>query len=243
MNISLGVIIAIVYLVARVVAAIAKESAKRKEEQRRREEAARRRGDVVATASAGGSAAAQLDPKPASGQTSAPPATSAYRTGTPKEDLAARRREQIDQLRNRRQIRQGLPQAGVARPPDQIAGTSARQSTTADQQEQVRRRQEQERAKALHGKQVRAQQRRQDAEARRDRQKRERAFKEAVRDEPVQHPAAPQVAAAAAAHASSVLAGRHPGQQLGLRLRLKNPESLREGLIIRELLDQPLSLR
>jgi hypothetical protein len=242
------IIIFCLYLAAHIISAIAKESAKRKAEQRKREELARQRGETgVLASSPGASSQIPVDPMRSGRGNPAvmtPPMTS-ERTGTRRDDLAARRREQIEQLRNRRQVRQGIPQGGGSRG----SVVQGRQPEVQfphpeSQDREAQRRRELEEGQKKRERQEKVQKGELEAKVRKEQTRREQVIRES-RQAAAELRATPEQIVAEERPNDSIAAGR--AHQIVVRdhfrARLMEPKSIRELLVLKEILDRPLSLR
>jgi hypothetical protein len=157
------------------------------------------------------------------------------RTGKPVDDLVARRREQLDQLRQRREGKRApsttpsTPMSApttIAQMPGPRTAGSAREDMRARQAELERRRRAEVESKRV--KQMRAAQQLREAEAARER--REQALGGAS-----QGPL-PRTQAVLMTDIGNAL-------RSNLTAQLHNRAALRQFLVMRELLDRPLSLR
>ena len=245
-------LIVVAILVVQIVASIIQQRRKEQEKQRAREAAARRQ--MLAEAEAPAGQAGQSVPTMTQPGVESPTAAA---------DLEARRRAQLEQLRQRREGRRiGLPSAsgaGQAPPTGPRAGlpvpgvrtqasppSSKPQSqpwtATSDQarsrQQEVERR-AREQARLVRDQQARVAEER-DA-AQRAASERER-LRRAARESQQQSRQAEQRQADQRQAAAAMAIGG-PVPVLQLRNRLSQPGALREVFLLKELLDPPVALR
>jgi len=250
------IIIIVIYAIIHIASYIAKESAKRKLNQRAREAAQQKQRAAGAQVQVPSSVPPATDgtvfgqggsynPTPTPLPTQTVP-----RTGKPLDDLAARRKEQLEQLRNRREgrripqpapLRVGTPRAVL---PNVLAPTTVRDLPASDQsrsRQQDREQREREQAKAKRIQLAKAAQQR-DAEAkkRRDMARRAAQMEEQRQQQLAEAPEGrPQAAAAITPRIPVKVAD----SKVGLRAKLMNQASLRELFVIKELLEPPIALR
>jgi hypothetical protein len=254
------IIILIIYAAAHIIAAIAKKSAERKEQERIRAEMERRRG--------GGQAPAMNQPGPSNpapqesrvsiepvwGNPGGPanPLPTSVRTSKPVDELAERRKQQLEQLRLRREAGRGTirtAQTRVASPPTQRTQAA---TTTLDPgiQAEVQRRQR-EKAEVRRAQQAQEAQRREvEKRTRRDNARKDQSRREQVKPTPQWdelHRPTPVIAQSQTSPTQRAYAQgpRVKSHQMtrALQSRLRDPGALQELFILKELLDPPVSLR
>ncbi|UCD75102.1 MAG: hypothetical protein JSV91_15120 [Phycisphaerales bacterium] len=252
------VILAIVAV--NVIGAIVKGLAKTQQKERLEELAAQRRR-----------AAMQQQQSPQRpGGASVPPAEAQqpgrYRVGRPTEALAERRREQLEQLRQRRRQRGETPpvQARVGRPASTLSAPPAappepRPASLAEKMEQARRiEQRLQKRREAPPRSTAEQQRAQRQRAQQRKARLQRKAEAVVRPvEEVDERKAQRIQDRHLPYLRSPLTGT-PAPERGaydiarggasplvrsLRGRMRNPAVLRELYVIKELLDPPVSLR
>jgi hypothetical protein len=247
-------LVVLAIIVLQIVASIIQNRRKEQEKQRAREEAARRRALAEAQGQAGaaGPGGAVVGQQP-SGQMSMAGGGPGAVVSAPRQavdDLEARRRAQLEQLRQRRDGRRiGQPSAmsggAVAAPPTSpragIPSPVARgsvqthPSSSLGSSDQARiRQQEADQRARQQALEFREQQRRMGAE--RDAVERASQERERQRRETVARQAEQRRTAAAAATAGPVAAAT-------LSQRLHQQTSLRDLMVLKEVLDAPLAMR
>ena len=238
-------IVLAMYVVIHVLSYLGKEAAKRKEKERQREAVQRRQGEsgritppapapagpsnIEAGFGAAGPVGARASPQPP------------RRTGKPVDDLAARRREQLDQLRQRREGKRAVstnPGTPVSTPTvSRIPGLKniepTRDEMRARQMELERRRRAELEGSRL--KQQRAVQQQREAEAAKER--REQALGSVLQASLQADRPLTRVQTATDPFAAASLLRSNVATQL------HNRATLRQFFVMRELLDRPLSLR
>ncbi len=228
-----------VYLVIHVLSYLGKEAAKRKEKERQREAAQRRQleaGRMAPPSQTESRNPATVD-APFGTPSGQPPALdvppSSRRTGKPVDDVAARRREQLEQLRQRREGKR----PGTATAGHQSTAASSAGSLPSDV---MRKRQPDS-----------DQRRRAEAEVQRARQAR---LAEQKRQVQAAKARSAQAAAELRTHDESVPTRAAAVQVIAaqgtfnpirdqLLAQLQDRKAIRQLLVVRELLDQPAALR
>jgi hypothetical protein len=250
---SYTIIILIIYAAAHIIAAMAKKAAERKERERLRIEMERRRGHVGLPApSAEQPAHGSTDP--IWGQPGGPanPLPPTVRSGRPIDDLAARRKQQLEQLRIRREAgRAGAGHASVrtGSPPTQRSRVPQADFELSAQAEEQRRQREQAEARRIQHAQE-TQRRENEKRARRERARQEQSRREQARQaqapaqlhRPTPVATQPQTSRTQGAYAQGPRSANIPATR-ALQARMRAPGALRELFIIKELLDPPVSLR
>lgn len=255
-------IILILYAAAHVITAIAKKSAERKEQERIRAEMERRRGGAGAQAPAKDQPSAtnpvpqdsRVSIDPVWGQPGGPanPLPPTVRTGKPVDDLAARRKQQLEQLRLRREAGRGAVRTAQTRapsPPTQRAEVATTILDPGIQAEEQRR--QREKAEVRRNQQAQETQRREtEKRTRRDKARQDQSRREQVKPIPPPdelHRPTPVIAQAQTVRTQRAYAQgpRTKSHQMtrALQSRLRDPGALRELFILKELLDPPVSLR
>jgi len=249
----IGIIIAILYGLFHVLQLVLQAAAKRKEQERIRLEAERRRlasGQMSSPKTLAGTddGTGTGDIQPRVGPA---PAPQPIRAGRPGDDLAARRRAQLEELRTKREGRRIATPSTPARPVQ--SGPLSRSTQTPSipprvgreeririELEQQRLRRENEARRKLMD--VQASTRPKDAEQ-------AKLAEERARRQLQEQQAAMAVSAPAAATRQSVTSAasvvrsvKSPSKAAIIEL-LRTPNSMRQALILKELLDRPLALR
>jgi hypothetical protein len=257
------ILIIVLYAAIQLVAYLLKEAAKKREQARRREAGERASmGTVAQPAPTTDSPGGMMDgggrgtASRSTGLTIEPlPPPTPVRKGMPLEDLAARRKAQIDELRMRREARtmgtagptgggtkgaggvraRGLivPPAGASAPPSDLGGRVT-DPMWKDRLEKAKRREEQERQAQRERQQRAVQQRESQTRAVKRRRAESQARLAEESKPPSVEPSDAQVAGVSDqtnTTAKAVLAV------------LRNPAQLRQAFILRELIDPPLALR
>ena len=240
-------IVLAMYIVIHVLSYLGKEAAKRKEKERQREAAQRRQVEAGRMPPPAPTGPRTLSIEPGFGSAGGPMGTTAIpqpprRTGKPVDDVVARRREQLDQLRQRREGKRAgstppsppVPVPTAPRMPGPRSGEIARDEMRARQELERRRRSEVEGNRL---KQQRAAQQQREAEAAKGR--REAALGQVLQAS--LRPDLPRTRPQTALVTDSLVSG--VPLRLAVAERLHNPASLRQFFVMRELLDRPLSLR
>lgn len=234
-----GLIIAALYVVVHVLSALMKEIAKKKEREKQMEEAERRRiaqARLEPPALPDHARAPELfqvpqpvRPGPASPSTIAPTPVP-IRTGRPIDDLAARRKAQLEKLR----MGKPTPSRPTSPPPDLFRRPASQPTPPPVRtlEEQARINREHQRAIAK----TKGQQRQREVAA--AAQRRRLATVE------------PEVAAPVSTLATARAAPSKPAEPVrahvhsdSIRERLRNRQSLRELIVLKEVIDPPLALR
>jgi hypothetical protein len=240
MKTTITIIIILIYVISHVVSALAKQAAKRKEQERQRQMAERRRieaGGALTPPTLPG--AKRVDPMfgGSTGTLSPTPVPGSRRIGTPADDLAARRREQIDQLRQRREGRR----AGQAAQPRSTAparpGGLSSDPFAATREEQQRR--ASELARARREQDLRSS-KKQEAEIQR---RREQTRKAAQKAERARRQAVAEQASAPKSPTLGPMSGHLSPPRGQHRAALHDRQALRQLLVLKELIDPPLALR
>ena len=115
MNRGYFILIVLVALAFRVITALLNEAGKRRDAARKRQASQQRPASALEPTPAG--AARQRVPQVESASQAPMPAQTPPRAGKPVDDLAARRKQQIDQLRARQGLRVGQPVPARPQPP------------------------------------------------------------------------------------------------------------------------------
>ena len=245
-------IVLIIYVAAHIIAAMAKKAAERKERERIRVEMERRRGQSGPAQPT--SQQAQVAGDPGWGQPGGPanPLPSPVRTGRPVDDLVARRQQQLEQLRLRREAgRQGARSAPTRSdtPPVQRTEAPRRQNLEpgleAEQQRRLR-----EQAEARRVREANEARRREDEKHRREK----KAGRAQERPEQSKRAApSPDPRVVAKSDRTSPVGQTRPtaptvrtasSQNVGvLRSRLHDPNTIRDLFILKEMIDPPVALR
>jgi len=250
-----GVIIMILYGIFHVVQLVLQASAKRKEQERIRLEAERRRiaeGQMTAPRTIAGvddgTGTGDVVPRMGPAPVQQPP-----RAGRPADDLAARRRAQLEELRTKREGRRTSTASTPIRPgsPPSPIPTSPRTATLPPQvaREDRTRIRELEQQRLKREDELRRQQMEMQASIRRKDAEEARHAAEQVRRQLQEQ----RAASLEAAPASTTRASSTPTASIARSVKsptkaaitemLRSPNSMRQALILKELLDKPLALR
>jgi len=252
---KIGLIIGLLYLVFHVLQFVLQAAAKRKEQERIRVETENRRlaasqmtapKSIIRPDDGTGTG----DPRLATGRSASP---QPIRSSRPADDQANRRRAQLDELRTKRDGRRTVAAASPTRGAP-TASSSRLQSSAAlpaqvaiDERarlrEAERQRVKREEEGRLKREQFQAAQRREDAETAR------LARERAKRNQAQQKLAAPEPRTGTAAGLSGTTvasvtrnASKSPSSAVIIDL-LRTPGSVRQAMILREVLEKPLSLK
>jgi|SRR5687768_3544361 len=251
----IGIILGVLIFATHIGSAIAKESARRKEKERLRQAELQRqqtgisasptRGEVIVDQPIFGGSETATTPMPVSARA---------RPSSPVDDLAARRREQLEQLRNRREAKrlptgQSTPQRldVSQRPGVRDTGEALREDLASRARRQEAQRKSAEQART-------AQKREAQAQARSRRQQAARTASLAAAQKARQQSAPQHVISQREVtgqrevqQTQQTQATRSVARQTGgvgnLRRQLKNRASLRELFVLKEIIDLPVSLR
>ena len=242
-------IIMLLYVAVHVFGALTKEAAKRKEQQRKKEELEQRRvaaGRLEAPAADDKTHADwRLSPseavRPADRTpTPAPARPASVRLGKSLDELAARRKEQLDQLRARRDVAVRAEPVQTGKPPEARlpSGTFSPPAQQAPAQPPPTR------ITAKPQPSIDQARRRQDAKARLEQQARARAQQEQRAASAAEFTAATEAVSSAAYGSPGHVAQSGDRYKVNLRFKqLKRPAALRELMILKEIIDPPISLR
>lgn len=250
---KITLIIFLLYGLFHVMQLVLQASAKRKEQERIRQEAERRRfatGQMSAPRTIGaaddGTGTGDVVARP--GPASTPPA---IRAGRPGDDLAARRRSQLEELRTKRDVRRTAPiptpirpgtSAPLPRSPQSptIPPQAAREERARVREMDQKRVQREEQSRRMQ-QELQASQRRKEAETIRLAAERKKLE---VKSRPTLENANPaSLAAVAGATATAFVRQAKPPVTVKIVELLRTPHSIRHAMILKEVLDKPLALR
>ena len=236
----LGLLVALLYLAIHIASIVAKEAQKRKERVRLMEQAERRRMTEARLELPGPEeATTQLQPsawqRPGVARPPAPPPPSSRSRNGPLDDLAARRKQQLEQLRNR-PAPAPVQRPHTPQPSRTDLPPSARMPTAQGRIETESERLRRESATRTSEQQRAARQRSALAKA----QKLQQAQREAEQQRKAELHAMATSFDAPHLHAAPIT---HHKPSTAIMAKLKDRNTLREVFVLREVIDPPLALR